>query len=172
MRHHDLVFLKHFSQVIGILVGITIALILLGIYINGMNPPAPSRAAVAATQARIQPAGAVFAGATGAAAQAAAAQAAAEAAKGQIAYEGTLDGSVIFGNLCAGCHTAGVNGAPKLVSADWTGRMGQGVDTLHAHAIDGYIGAAGGVMPARGGNPALTDEQVKATVDWMLSQLK
>ncbi|HWS77057.1 MAG TPA: cytochrome c5 family protein, partial [Thermomonas sp.] len=27
-----------------------------------------------------------------------------------------------------------------------------------------------GVMPAKGGNPALTDEQVKATVEWMVSQ--
>lgn len=172
MRHHDLVFLKHFSQVIGILVGITIALILLGIYINGLNPQPPSRAAVAATQARIQPVGAVFAGATGAAAQAAAAAAAAEAAKGQVAYGGTLDGSVIYGNLCTGCHTAGVNGAPKLVKADWAARIGQGADLLHTHAINGYTGPSGGMMPAKGGNPALSDEQVKATVDWMLSQLK
>ncbi|HEY4583552.1 MAG TPA: cytochrome c5 family protein, partial [Lysobacter sp.] len=28
------------------------------------------------------------------------------------------------------------------------------------------------VMPAKGGNPALTDEQVIATVDWMLANLK
>ena len=48
----------------------------------------------------------------------AASAAAAEAAKGQVAYEGTLDGSVIFGQLCTGCHTAGVNHAPKLVKLD------------------------------------------------------
>lgn len=172
MRHHDLVFLKHFSQVIAILVAITIALILLGFYINGIKPPEPGKTAIAATKARIQPVGAVYAGATGAAAQAQAAAAAAEAAKGQVAYEGTLDGSVIYGNLCTACHTAGISGAPKLVKADWTSRTGKGVEAIHANAINGYTGAAGGMMPARGGNPALTDEQVKATVDWMLTQLK
>ena len=172
MRNHDLVFLKHFSQLISLLVGITIALILLGMYINGLKPPAPNKVAIAATLARIQPAGAVFAGATGAAAQAAAGAAAAEAAKGQVAYGGTLDGSVIFGNLCTGCHTAGVAKAPKLEKAAWSARIAQGVETLHGHAINGYNGPDGGVMPARGGNPSLTDEQVKATVDWMLSQLK
>ncbi len=172
MRNHDLVFLKHFSQVIALLVGITIALILLGIYINGLKPPEANPVAEAATLARIQPAGAVFAGATGAAAQAAAAQAAADAAKGQVAYGGSLDGSVIFGNLCTGCHTAGVAKAPKLEKAAWAARIAQGVETLHSHAINGYNGPDGGMMPARGGNPALSDEQVKATVDWMLTQLK
>jgi cytochrome c5 len=172
VRNHDLVFLKHFSQVIGILVGITIALILLGSYINGMKPVERNPVKEAATVARIQPAGAVFAGATGAAAQAAAASAAAEAAKGQVAYGGTLDGSSIFGQLCTGCHTAGVAKAPKLLKAEWSARIAQGVETLHSHAINGYNGPDGGMMPARGGNPSLSDEQVKATVDWMLTQLK
>jgi cytochrome c5 len=39
------------------------------------------------------------------------------------------------------------------------------------HAIEGYTGSAG-MMPAKGGNPALTDEQVKATVEWMISQVQ
>ena len=172
MRNHDAVFLKHFSQVIAILVGITIALILLGMYINSLKPAEANPVAEAALMARIQPVGAVYAGATGAAAQAAAASAAAEAAKGQVAYGGTLDGGTIYGNLCTGCHTAGVNKAPQLVKAQWAARVAQGVDTLHSHAINGFNGPDGGVMPAKGGNPALSDEQVKATVDWMLTQLK
>ncbi|KFN43914.1 c-type cytochrome [Arenimonas oryziterrae] len=172
MRNHDLVFLKHFSQVIGVLVAITIALILLGRHFNGYKPPEVNKTAEAATVNRIKPAGGVFAGATGAAAQAAAAQAALDAAKGQVAYEGTLDGAVIFGNLCTGCHTAGVAKAPKLVKAEWAARLAQGKDTLHKHAIEGYNGPDGGVMPARGGNPALSDEQVIATVEWMIGQLK
>jgi cytochrome c5 len=172
VRNHDSVFLKHFSQVIAILVGITIALILLGMYINGLKPVEENPVATAATVARIAPVGQVYAGATGAAAQAAAAAAAAEAAHGQGAYRGTHDGATIFGNLCTGCHTAGVALAPKLEKAAWAARIAQGVETLHAHAINGYNGPDGGVMPAKGGNPALSDEQVKATVDWMLTQLK
>lgn len=170
MRNHDLVFLKHFSQVIAFLVAVTVGLILLGVYFNGRKPVEVSEAKAAQIALAIQPHGAVYAGATGAAAQEAAKQAAAEAAKGQVAYEGTLDGSVIFGNLCTGCHTSGAGGAPKLEKAVWTARMAQGKDTLHKHAIEGYNNV--GVMPARGGNPSLTDAQVIATVDWMIGNLK
>ena len=172
MRNYDIEFLKHFSQIIAVLVSITIGLILLGMYLNGDKAVPVNPAAQAATLARIQPIGAVFAGATGAAAQAQAAAAAAEAAKGAVAYEGTLDGSVIFGNLCTGCHTAGVAMAPKLEKSAWAARIAQGKDTLYSHAMNGYKGPDGGMMPARGGNPSLSDDQIKATVDWMLSQLK
>lgn len=171
MRNHDLVFLKHFSQVIAILVAITLALIGLGLYINSQLEPEPNPIAERATQARIQPAGAVYAGSTGAAAQAAAKAAAAAAAAGQVAYEGTLDGSVIYGQLCGACHTSGAGGAPKLEKAAWAARIAQGVATLDKHAIEGFQGAAG-IMPPKGGNPSLTDEQVIATVQWMVDNLK
>ncbi len=155
-----------------VLGALTVGLILLAVYLNKFTPVEPNPAAETATVERIRPAGAVFAGSSGAAAQAAAAAAAATAAAGQVAYEGTLDGSVIYGNLCSGCHNAGVGKAPKLEKSFWATRLAAGKDTLHSHAINGYTGPDGGVMPARGGNPALTDEQVIATVDWMISQLK
>lgn len=167
MRNHDLVFMKNFAQVIAVLVIITGGLILAGIYINNQKPEFPNPVAEAATIARIAPVGAVFAGQTGAAAQAAAASLAAEAAKGQVAYGGTLDGGEIYGQLCTGCHTAGAAGAPKLEKSVWGARLAQGKDTLHKHAIEGIRS-----MPARGGNPSLSDEQVIATVDWMVAQLK
>jgi cytochrome c5 len=170
VRNHDLVFLKHFSQVIAFLVAVTLGLILLGLYINGLKPAEVSEAKAAQVANAIQPHGAVFAGATGAAAQIAAKKAAEEAAKGQVAYGGTLDGSVIFSNLCSGCHTSGAGNAPKMLKADWTARIAQGKETLHKHAIEGYNNV--GVMPARGGNPSLTDEQVIASVDWMVGNLK
>lgn len=167
MRNHDLVFLKNFTQIIVFLMVITVVLILAGIYFNSKRPEPVNPVAIAATISRIQPAGAVFAGDTGAAAAAAAAAAIAEASKGQVAYGGTLDGAEIFGQLCTGCHTSGAAGAPKLEKAAWSARLAQGTDVLHQHAINGIRS-----MPARGGNPALSDEQVSATVDWMLANLK
>lgn len=172
MRNHDLEFLKRFSMVIGFLCLVTLGLILLAINLHGKLPPEISPTAVQRTSERIHPAGAVYAGDTGAAAQAAAAAAAAAKAASSVAYGGTTDGSVIYQNLCGACHTNGVGNAPTLASAQWTARIAQGTDTLHRHAIEGFTGPDGGIMPPRGGNPALTDEQVIATVDWMLANLK
>ncbi|MFC5578903.1 c-type cytochrome [Lysobacter niabensis] len=171
MRNYDLEFLKKFSLVIGFLMLVTLGLMVGAYYVHQQLPPEVSPIAAKQTQARIAPAGAVYAGTTGAAAQAAATAAAAAAAASQVAYGGTTDGSVIFGQLCTGCHTSGAGGAPTLDKAHWSARIAQGTETLHKHAIEGFTGSAG-VMPAKGGNPALTDDQVKATVDWMLANLK
>ena len=78
---------------------------------------------------------------------------------------------MIYQNLCGACHTGGVGGAPMLTAAGMGARASKGADTLHKHAIEGFTGDAG-IMPARGGNAGLTDEQVIATVDWMLANVK
>ena len=172
MRNHDLVFLKHFSMVIGFLVAVTVSLLFFAHYMHGKLPPAPNPAREAKLAERIRPLGSVYAGATGAAAMASAAEAAKAAAASQVAYGGTLDGSVIFGNLCTGCHTSGAGGSPKLEKAAWASRVAQGIPTLVEHAMHGYKGPDGNMMPAKGGNPALTDAQVEATVKWMVGNLK
>ena len=171
MRNYDLEFLKHFSMVIGFLMLVTVGLMVGAYFLHQSIPPEVSPTAAAKTQARIAPTGAVYAGATGAAAQAAAQAAALAAASSQQAYGGTLDGAVIYQNLCGACHTGGVGGAPMLTAAGMGARASKGADMLHKHAIEGFTGDAG-IMPARGGNPGLTDEQVIATVDWMLANVK
>ena len=171
MRNYDLEFLKRFSLVIGFLVLVNVGLIVGAVLLHKAVPNEGDPSAAKRTQHRIAPVGAVYAGATGAASQAAASAAAAAAAAAQVAYGGTLDGSVIYGNLCAGCHTSGAGGAPTLDHAHWDSRVAQGIDTLYRHSIEGFTGSTG-VMPAKGGNPALTDEQVQATVDWMVGNLK
>ncbi|GGJ95758.1 c-type cytochrome [Luteimonas terricola] len=171
MRNYDLDFLKRFSLIIGFLAVVTFGLIVLSYFVHKSLPGEVDPGVATRTAHRIAPIGAVYAGDTGAAAQAVAAAAAVASAAAQVAYGGTLDGSVIYGNLCAGCHTAGVAGSPKMERADWTARIAQGTETLHRHAIEGFTGSTG-MMPAKGGNPALTDEQVIATVDWMLENLQ
>lgn len=76
-------------------------------------------------------------------------------------------GKGVFGKTCAMCHAAGVAGAPKPGDkADWGPRIAQGKDTLYKHAIEGFTGAKG-MMPAKGGSANLTDDEVKAAVDFM-----
>lgn len=77
-------------------------------------------------------------------------------------------GKSVYGKVCAMCHAAGVAGAPKPTDkADWAPRIAQGVDVLNKHAIEGYTGAKG-LMPARGASTTLTDDEVKAAVDYMV----
>lgn len=168
----DAVFLKHFTQVIAFLAVVAVLLILLASYIYSKNPmpPRPDQEKVDAQ--RIAPVGGVYAGDTGRAAMQAAQEAAAKAAASQVAYGGTTDGKTIYGSLCHTCHDAGVAGAPKLtVKSDWTARIAQGEETVLKHAIEGFTGSHG-VMPPKGGNPALTDEQMTAVVEYMLGQVK
>ena len=168
----DRAFLKHFAMLIGFLIVLALALMALGAHIYASHPPEQNPKAAETLSNRIEPVGAVYAGDTGRAAMAAAQAAAKAAAASQVAYGGTTDGKEIFGQLCHSCHETGAGGAPKISDkAAWAPRVAEGMATLEKHAIEGYTGKSG-IMPAKGGNPALTDDQVKATVTWMLDQVK
>ena len=108
---YDQTFLKHFVQLISGPMLLTVVLGFIGHSIYARMPKNESPKRLAAAAARIAPEGAVYAGNTGKAAMAAAQEAAAKAAAGQVAYDGTLDGSVIFGKLCTACHGTGAGGA-------------------------------------------------------------
>lgn len=75
-------------------------------------------------------------------------------------------GSKVYRASCSACHDSGVAGAPKLGDkAAWGSRIAAG--NLHANALNGK-----GAMPAKGGNASLSDADVKAAVDYMVSQAK
>ena len=81
---------------------------------------------------------------------------------------GVKDGKTVYNTVCAGCHGAGVMGAPKFGDKGaWGGRIGQGMATLNNHAINGFKG-----MPARGGAASLSDDEVKAAVQYMVDGSK
>ncbi len=102
------------------------------------------------------------------AAEAAATPAPAAAEKVAAAPAGAVDGKKTFEGGCAACHMTGVAGAPKVgEKAVWAPRIAQGKDALYEHALKGK-----GIMPAKGGNAALSDAEVKAAVDHMVSLSK
>ena len=86
------------------------------------------------------------------------------------AFDGSLDGQMIYDNVCMACHTTGAGGAPKLEATAWEGRLDKGMDMLVSNAVVGYQGEAG-IMPAKGGRTDLTDEQVQVAVEYMLDNL-
>lgn len=78
------------------------------------------------------------------------------------------EGKQVFDGTCTACHSTGVAGAPKLGDKTaWSPRIQQGVDTLVQHALQGK-----NAMPPKGGNASLSDAQVRAAVEFMVSQAK
>jgi len=81
------------------------------------------------------------------------------------------DGEAVYNKTCKMCHDRGMAGAPKTGdAAAWKDRIAQGMDTLYTHSIKGFKGK--GMMPPRGGNSKLTDDEVKAAVDYMVEKSK
>jgi len=78
------------------------------------------------------------------------------------------DGKEVYNQNCAMCHAAGLANAPKLGDkAAWEPRIKTGKDALLKSALNGK-----NAMPAKGGNPKLTDEQVSAAIDFMVASAK
>jgi len=74
-------------------------------------------------------------------------------------------GQPIYDELCASCHESGVGGAPVTGRRDdWSERSPLWMGVLAEHAEKGYLR-----MPAKGGNENLTDADVQAATDYMLS---
>ena len=75
------------------------------------------------------------------------------------------EGKDIYNKSCALCHNAL---PPKLGDkAAWEPRLKQGNDALVAAVIKGK-----GTMPAKGGNAALSESDIKAAVEYMVAMLK
>ncbi|MBN1928092.1 MAG: cytochrome c5 family protein [Chlorobiaceae bacterium] len=81
-------------------------------------------------------------------------------------------GKATYDASCAMCHKTGMMGAPKLGDkAAWKSHIAKGMDAMVANSIKGYKGPKG-MMPAKGGNPKLTDAQVGNAVAYMVGQSK
>ena len=73
-------------------------------------------------------------------------------------------GKKTYDQACAACHTSGVAGSPKTGDlALWAPRIATGKEALYNSAIKGK-----GIMPAKGGQASIPDEDIKAAVDFMI----
>ena len=92
-----------------------------------------------------------------------------DAAAAPVADAGGPDKiKAIYTASCAACHTTGAAGAPKLGdNSAWVPRIKAGDESLYNSALKGK-----NAMPPKGGNASLSDADVKAVVDYMVSQSK
>lgn len=75
-------------------------------------------------------------------------------------------GEQVFAAVCTACHTAGIAGAPKMGdNAAWAPFIKSGYDTMLNVALHGKGG-----MPAKGGNPTLSDYEVARAVVYMANK--
>ncbi len=165
----DQKFFDMYSLVIGGLVVTAIVLYVLAAYISDRTQGVYVRESAeyqAAVNLRIQPVGDVYL--PGEEQQAAAPTVETVAEPEPVAV--VQSGPQVYNAACNVCHGNGVGGAPITGDVDaWTARIAQGDEILYRHAIEGFVGDAG-VMPAKGGNVSLSDEEVIAAVDYMVEE--
>ena len=78
------------------------------------------------------------------------------------------DGKAVYDKVCVACHQVSVANSPKLGDkAAWAPRIQTGFDSLTQSVIKGK-----GAMPPKAGNPALSEAEIRAAVEFMVSQSK
>ena len=116
---------------------------------------------VTLTEERIKPVADVYTGEDG---TAAIDQAATTIAPEQaVAFDGSLDGEMIYNKVCFVCHATGAAGAPRPGTEAMSQRTEKGLDALMQTALNGL-----NAMPPRGGRADLSDEQIQAAVEFMM----
>lgn len=76
----------------------------------------------------------------------------------------------VYNTYCIACHGSGANNSPIMGdAAAWQPRIDKGMDALYLNAINGLNNNA---MPAKGLCMSCSDDDVRATVDYILSALQ
>ncbi len=82
--------------------------------------------------------------------------------------EKSADGKAVYDKVCFACHQVSIAGSPKLGDkAAWAPRIQTGTAALVQTVIKGK-----GAMPPKAGNPALAEGEIRAAVEFMVSQSK
>ncbi len=166
MSKHDTHFFNTFSMVIGGLVVIALMIFALARTVAGHTeePEVYADAKyIASVDERIKPfAREAVAGAD----NSAMAIEAAPQSGALAALPVPKDGASLYEAVCKNCHGPGLIGAPKFGDhAAWAPRIARGKAALYEHALKGY-----NAMPAKGSRTDLSDELIKAGVDFMVQK--
>jgi len=165
----DQKFFDMYSLVIGILAVIALVIFVVAAKMTDLTQAVYTRDAAeyqAAVQERIRPVGQVYLPGEEQQAEAPTVETPAEPEPVATA----MSGPQVYNTACLACHGAGIGGAPVLGDASqWVDRMAQGNDVLKQHAVQGYTGSAG-YMPPKGGRLDLSDAEIEAAVDYMVSE--
>ncbi len=95
-----------------------------------------------------------------------AAAAAAPAASADAGAASARSGGDVYNAACTACHATGAAGAPIVGNAEqWAPRIEQGMETLINHAINGF-----NAMPPKGACFSCTDDEIVASVEYMVEQ--
>lgn len=79
-----------------------------------------------------------------------------------------VDGKKVYDTTCMACHATGAANAPKFGDkAAWAPRVKSGVAALVKTAIAGK-----GAMPPKGGNASLSEAEIRAAIDYIVSHSK
>lgn len=163
MNQQDKGFVKLLAALIGLLVVIAVAIWIISAMISGVAGPEYDRSDQLQTniERRLQPVGRVVL------AGSAEAEADDEADDVAAADDDAVPGEGVYNSACAACHGAGVLEAPVKGDNDaWSALYeAKGLETLVHNAINGI-----NQMPARGGNPDLSDDEIHDSVVYMLLQ--
>ncbi|OGI47816.1 MAG: hypothetical protein A2151_01265 [Candidatus Muproteobacteria bacterium RBG_16_65_34] len=163
----DRAFLKFFSGLIATLVALTVVMFIVANVVDGKAKKPEASLDAKAVAERIKPVGEIGVASSSPVLDLIIPVAAAK--KKVVADDGNV-GKKVYNGTCSTCHTAGIAGAPKLGDwAAWKDRIAQGNDLLYTHALKGFAGKVG-FMPAKGGNSALADDDVKAAVDFLVHE--
>lgn len=170
-QEQDKIFFRNFSLVVG---GIAVMMVVFFIAAKIVNPgdTAVDDKRTEKVAENTKPVGQVVVAGEQAAAEEEMVVAAADTS--EAAAGGAKSGEEVFNGLCKNCHAMPAMAAmmPQIDDkAAWEPRIAKGIDTLYDHAINGFMGDMG-MMPARGGNPALSDDEVKAAVDYILEAVQ
>jgi cytochrome c5 len=133
--------------VLAFIIPVLVIVMLAQLAAEGTKPALSEDAREEAIAKRIKPAGEVVIAAAGGAQQ-------------------IRDGKTVVETVCAACHVSGALNAPKIGdNAAWAKLTSRNLEALTTSAIKGVR-----QMPARGGNPDVTDVEIARAIAYMVNQ--